>query len=161
MPESFGRPSPPWARPTTPHAIQADLEAARAERHLGLATGIPHIAQHVDDLTVLRSCWADGLNHVGSVCQMNTGSILAGRPSLGAWATYGLGSANENLPTFVILTDDREVDRRPEELERGFPARRVSGHAFRREGPPIFHLAPPETRRRRPAAQQARLCWQS
>jgi hypothetical protein len=55
----------------------------------------PNIARHVDDLAVIRSCWADGLNHVGSVCQMNTGSILAGRPSLGAWTTYGLGSATE------------------------------------------------------------------
>src|SRR5688572_8652461 len=69
----------------------------------------PEIAKHVDDLCVFRGCWADGLNHVGSVCQMNTGSILAGRPSLGAWVTYGLGTANENLPSFVILTDDKEV----------------------------------------------------
>src|SRR5215470_6846907 len=66
----------------------------------------PHIATHVDKLAVIRSCWADGLNHVGSVRQMNTGSILAGRPSLGAWVTYGLGTANKNLPAFVVLTDD-------------------------------------------------------
>src|SRR5436853_7023530 len=65
----------------------------------------PHIAQQADDLAVIRSVWADGLNHVGSVCQMNTGSILAGRPSLGAWVTYGLGSANRNLPSFVVLLD--------------------------------------------------------
>jgi hypothetical protein len=45
----------------------------------------PHVAQHMDDIAVLRSCVADGLNHVGSVCQMNTGDILAGRPSMGAW----------------------------------------------------------------------------
>ena len=62
---------------------------------------------HVDDMTIIRSCWADGINHVGSVCQMNTGSILAGRPSLGAWSTYGLGSANKNLPSFVVMTDDK------------------------------------------------------
>src|ERR1041385_3474668 len=43
-----------------------------------------NVAEHVDDMTIIRSCWADGLNHVGSVCQMNTGSILAGRPSMGA-----------------------------------------------------------------------------
>src|SRR5690348_16066958 len=52
----------------------------------------PEIAKHVDDITVFRSCKADGLNHVGSVCQMNTGSILAGRPSMGSWVTYGLGT---------------------------------------------------------------------
>src|SRR5262249_53936253 len=58
---------------------------------------LPHTATCVDDLTVIRSCQADGLNHVGSVCQMNTGSVLAGRPSLGAWVVYGLGSVNRNL----------------------------------------------------------------
>ena len=58
----------------------------------------PHVGRHADKLCVIRSCRADGLNHVGSVCQMNTGSILAGRPSLGAWVSYGLGSASRNLP---------------------------------------------------------------
>jgi hypothetical protein len=65
----------------------------------------PEIAKHVDDMTVIRSCWADGLNHVGSVCQMNTGSILAGGCRWASWVTYGLGSANENLPAFVVLND--------------------------------------------------------
>ena len=53
---------------------------------------LPHIATCVDDLAVIRSCWSNGLNHVGGVCQMNTGSTLAGRPSLGSWVTYGLGT---------------------------------------------------------------------
>ena len=69
---------------------------------------LPHIAEHVDDLAIIRSCWMDGLNHVGSVCQMNTGSVLAGRPALGAWATFGLGTAG-NLPTFVVMADGAEV----------------------------------------------------
>ena len=50
---------------------------------------LPHTAQHVDDLAIIRSCWGNGLNHSNGVCQMNTGSIFGGRPSLGAWATYG------------------------------------------------------------------------
>ena len=65
----------------------------------------PHVATCADDFTVLRACHADGLNHVGSVCQMNTGSILAGRPSLGSWALYGLGTVNQNLPGFVVFTE--------------------------------------------------------
>ena len=48
------------------------------------------------------------MNHVGSVCQMNTGSILAGRPSLGAWVTYGLGTENQDLPAFVVMADAAE-----------------------------------------------------
>jgi hypothetical protein len=103
-----------------------------------------NIAQHADDITVLRSCWADGLNHVGSVCQMNTGSILAGRPSMGAWVTYGLGTANQNLPTFVILTDDKEVVGGPKNWSSGFLPASFQGTLFRREGAPILDLAPPE-----------------
>jgi len=105
----------------------------------------PKIAEHVDELTMLRSCWADGLNHVGSVCQMNTGSILAGRPSLGAWVTYGLGSGNQNLPTFVILTDDKEVLGGPKNWSSGFLPASYQGTLFRREGAPILDLAPPST----------------
>jgi hypothetical protein len=67
---------------------------------------IPHIAECADDLCVIRSCWGNGLNHSNGVCQMNTGSILAGRPSLGAWASYGLGTENSNLPGFVVIEDN-------------------------------------------------------
>src|SRR4051794_17931569 len=66
---------------------------------------LPHISGMVDDIAVIRSCVADGINHSGGVCQMNTGSVLAGRPSLGAWVTYGLGTENQNLPAFVVLSD--------------------------------------------------------
>jgi hypothetical protein len=103
----------------------------------------PNIAQHVDDITLIRSCWADGLNHVGSVCQMNTGSILAGRPSLGAWVTYGLGTANRNLPSFVILTDSAEVLGGAKNWSSGFLPATFEGTQLRREGPPILDLAPP------------------
>jgi hypothetical protein len=66
---------------------------------------LPRIATCADDLAVIRSCWSNGLNHVGGVTQMNTGSTLAGRPSLGSWVSYGLGTENENLPAFVVMQD--------------------------------------------------------
>ena len=103
----------------------------------------PEIAKHADDLTVIRSCWANGLNHVGSVCQMNTGDILAGRPSLGAWVTYGLGSANKNLPTFVVLTDDKEVLGGPKNWSSGFLPATFQGTQFRQGDTPILNLKPP------------------
>ncbi|HEV8148437.1 MAG TPA: DUF1501 domain-containing protein [Bryobacteraceae bacterium] len=105
----------------------------------------PEIAKHVDDMTVVRSCWADGLNHVGSVCEMNTGSILAGRPSLGAWVTYGLGTGNSNLPTFMILTDAGEVLGGPKNWSSGFLPATYQGTLLRRDGPPILDLAPPDS----------------
>jgi hypothetical protein len=104
----------------------------------------PHIAKHVDDMTVIRSCWANGLNHVGSVCQMNTGDILAGRPSLGAWVTYGLGTANKNLPTFVVLTDDKEVLGGPKNWSSGFLPASYQGTQFRQGDTPILNLKPPD-----------------
>ncbi|MFM8275002.1 MAG: DUF1501 domain-containing protein [Gemmata sp.] len=67
---------------------------------------LPHMAGRADDLAVVRSCWMDGINHSGGVCQMNTGSTLAGRPSLGSWVTYGLGTENTNLPAFVVMQDN-------------------------------------------------------
>lgn len=104
----------------------------------------PHIAAQADKLAVIRSCWADGLNHVGSVRQMNTGSILAGRPSLGAWTTYGLGAANQNLPSFVILTDDKIVRGGPTNWSAGFLPATYQGTHFQKDGPPILDLKPPE-----------------
>src|SRR6266508_4959327 len=76
---------------------------------------------------------------------MNTGSILAGRPSMGAWVTYGLGAANNNLPTFVILTDDKEVVGGPKNWSSGFLPASYQGTLFRKEGAPILDLAPPKT----------------
>ena len=67
---------------------------------------IPHIGECMDDIAVIRSCWTNGINHAGGVCQMNTCINFAGRPSLGAWINYGLGSANDNLPSFVVMCDN-------------------------------------------------------
>jgi len=77
---------------------------------------LPHIATCVDDLAVIRSCTSAGINHASGVCQMNTCSPRAGRPSLGAWATFGLGTANQDLPAFVVIEDNhtklcRETDK--------------------------------------------------
>lgn len=66
---------------------------------------IPNIAENMDDIAVIRSCWTNGINHAGGVCQMNTCINVAGRPSLGAWVNYGLGSAGQNLPSFVVICD--------------------------------------------------------
>jgi hypothetical protein len=106
---------------------------------------LPEIANHVDDMTVFRACWADGLNHVGSVCQMNTCSILAGRPALGSWVMYGLGSANQNLPTFVVLTDAAEVVGGPKNWSSGFLPATYQGTQFRNTGAPILDLNPPDS----------------
>ena len=77
------------------------------ESGLWASEWIPHIAECLDDICVIRSCWTNGINHAGGVCQMNTCTDIAGRPSLGSWVNYGLGSANNNLPSFVVLCDNK------------------------------------------------------
>ena len=67
----------------------------------------PHVAQHVDDIALIRSMHSLSPAHGPALFQMNTGSILAGHPSVGSWVTYGLGSENENLPGFIVFTDHR------------------------------------------------------
>jgi hypothetical protein len=104
---------------------------------------LPHIAGCADDLAVVRSCWADGLNHVGSVCQMNTGTILAGRPSLGSWVTYGLGSVNHNLPGFVVMTDAGDPVGGARNWGTGFMPATYQGTPFRPGHSPILHLRAP------------------
>lgn len=143
MPESYGRPI--TAMGTASNTLMPSRRAWKQHGQSGLwvSDWYPNVARHADDLCVIRSCYADGLNHVGSVCQMNTGDILAGRPAVGAWSTYGLGTVNDNLPAFVILTDAGEVNGGPKNWSSGFLPAVYQGTQFRSEGAPIFHLEPP------------------
>ncbi len=86
------------------------LGTKRTFRHHGesgveVSDLLPNIATVADDIAVIRSCWADSVNHPQAVYQMNTGSILMGKPSLGSWVGYGLGTENQDLPAFVVLPD--------------------------------------------------------
>jgi hypothetical protein len=114
------------------------------ESGIEVSDWLPHMATCIDDIAVIRSCWANGLNHVGSVTQMNTGSILAGRPSLGAWVIYGLGSENQNLPGFVVMTDNPgTVAGSPRTWGTAFMPATYQGTMLRSDGNPILNLSPP------------------
>jgi hypothetical protein len=117
--------------------------AQHGECGMWVSDWYPHIATVVDDIALVRSCWADGVNHVGSVCQMNTGSILAGRPSLGAWVTYGLGTENQDLPAFVVMPDSGEPVGGPRNWGNAWLPATFQGTPFRKDGPPILYLDPP------------------
>jgi Protein of unknown function (DUF1501) len=69
----------------------------------------PNVANHVDDLTFLKACTANSNNHAPALLEINTGVTRVGRPSAGAWVTYGLGSVNRNLPGYVVMHDHRSV----------------------------------------------------
>jgi hypothetical protein len=143
MPDSFGKPI--TAMGTANNTLMASQRTFKQYGKSGLwvSDWYPNIAEHVDDIAVLRACWADGLNHVGSVTQMNTGDILAGRPSMGAWVTYGLGSANRNLPTFVVMLDDKEPVGGTKNWSSGFLPASYQGTQFRQGDTPILHLKAP------------------
>ncbi|MBY0506609.1 MAG: DUF1501 domain-containing protein [Bryobacteraceae bacterium] len=142
MPASYGKLI--TAMGTANNSIMASPREFKQHGQSGLwvSDWYPHIAQHADELAVLRSCWANGLNHVGSVCQMNTGDILAGRPSLGAWTTYGLGTANRNLPSFVVMQDDKEPLGGTKNWSAGFLPATYQGTQFRTGDTPILNLKP-------------------
>jgi Protein of unknown function (DUF1501) len=144
IPDSIGKPSQ-TSRGTGDNALMASKRTWKQYGQSGfwVSDWYQNVGQHVDDMTIIRSCWADGLNHVGSVCQMNTGSILAGRPSMGAWVTYGLGSANRNLPSFVVLTDDHDPLGGSNNWNSGFLPALYQGTQFRRGDTPILDLKAP------------------
>jgi hypothetical protein len=144
IPDSIGKPNQ-TSRGTGNNTLMASQREWKQYGQSGMwvSDWYKNIGPHVDDMSIIRSCWADGLNHVGSVCQMNTGSILAGRPSIGAWLTYGLGSANKNLPSYVVLTDDRDPLGGSNNWNSGFLPAVYQGTQFRRGDTPILDLKPP------------------
>jgi len=103
----------------------------------------PHLAQCVDDICFLRSVKAENNNHRPAILQMNTGSLNAGRPSMGSWVTYGLGSENTNLPPYVVMLD-RAGGPFGGALNwsTGYMPASYQGTPFRSSGEPIADLSP-------------------
>lgn len=113
------------------------------ESGLWVSDWLPKLAECADDLAVIRSCWADGINHSSGVCQMNTGSPLAGRPSLGSWVSYGLGTENADLPAFVVMQDNpAPVINGPRNWGAGFMPAVYQGMRLQGGLEPLAHLHP-------------------
>ncbi len=118
---------------------------ARGDSGLEISDFLPEISRHADDLCVIRSLHGDSVNHPQSVYQMNTGSILMGRPSVGSWVAYGLGTENENLPAFVVLPDPAGgLKGGPPAWGNGFLPATYQGVTMRGGERPILHLQPPQ-----------------
>lgn len=105
---------------------------------------LPHTARHVDELCLIHSMFSESSNHAPATYLMNTGAILGGKPSLGSWVTYGLGSANENLPGYVLLYKVGGLGGSAN-WSNGFLPAAFQGTQFRYEGPPVLNLQPPAT----------------
>jgi hypothetical protein len=105
----------------------------------------PEIA---DELCVYRGCKAESLNHPEALLHMNTGSRLGGDPGLGSWVTYGLGSENQNLPGYVVMTELALPQAGPANWTNGFLPAYYQGTRLRSKGSPILDLNPPSFKSR-------------
>ena len=107
----------------------------------------PHIGQIADDITVIRSMQTEQINHDPAHTFMNTGFRLAGRPSMGSWVTYGLGSESDDLPGFVVMTSKGGGQSQPiaaRQWHSGFLPGRFQGVKFQSRGEPVNFVRPPK-----------------
>ena len=116
-----------------------------------IAETYPHLAQHADDMCVIRSMYCESNNHGPALFQMNSGFVQAGRPCMGSWVNYGLGSDSENLPGFVVLMDHQGAPVNGAlNWSNGFMPAAFQGVPFRSSGEPIAYLTPPKGPARKP-----------
>jgi hypothetical protein len=109
---------------------------------------LPYTAQMVDDIAFVRSMWTEAINHDPAITYIQTGNQIAGRPSLGAWVSYGLGSMNRNLPDFIVLTSTYSATNGGQALfsrlwGSGPLSSSHAGVELRSQGDPVLYLANP------------------
>ncbi|MCW0217644.1 MAG: DUF1501 domain-containing protein [Prosthecobacter sp.] len=109
---------------------------------------LPHLSKNADDICWMRSLHTEAINHEPAICAMQTGNQITGRPCLGAWASYGLGSVNSNLPNFVVLIatpTNREQEQAISSRlwSSGYLPGEHAGVSFRSKGDPILFINNP------------------
>ncbi|KAB2661507.1 MAG: DUF1501 domain-containing protein, partial [Verrucomicrobia bacterium] len=109
---------------------------------------MPHTARCVDDIAFIRSMHTEAINHEPAITAMQTGNMVTGRPCLGSWVSYGLGSLNANLPTFVVLvaepTNKEQIQAISARLwSSGYLSGEHAGVSFRSQGDPILFIGNP------------------
>ena len=116
----------------------------RGQSGLVFSELLPHMAEVADEFTMIRSMVTDNPNHDPAQSLIQTGRILPGRPSFGAWVAYGLGSENQNLPAYVVLDDPKGLPA-PSGIahwQAGWLPAVYQGVRFRAEGDPVLNLQP-------------------
>jgi hypothetical protein len=130
--------------------------AKHGQSGLEFSETLPQIAAHADDIAVIRSMYTEHRNHEQAIWMANTGLIVSGRPNIGSWVAYGLGTENQNLPAYVALPEPSGL---PTDGARNWSSGWLppiyQGTAIRSEGMPVLHLQPKTAR---PAAvEQGRM----
>lgn len=112
-----------------------------------ISEAMPYLSRHADEMCVIRSMYTEAINHDPAATLFQTGSVIPGRPSMGAWASYGLGTENANLPAFVAMTSNGTAKGGQPLYDRlwgaGFLPGRFQGVRFRGQGDPILDLSDP------------------
>jgi hypothetical protein len=120
--------------------------ARHGKAGIEISNAFPHIAKHADEIAVIRSMHTKQINHDPAQAFMNTGSIIPGRPSMGSWVLYGLGSESQNLPGFVVLTSVGGGQGQPiasRQWSSGFLPGHLQGVEFQSAGDPVNYVRTP------------------
>lgn len=119
--------------------------AQHGKSGIWLSELLPHTAKVVDEMAVVRSMYTEAINHDPAITMLQTGQQLSGRPSIGAWLSYGLGTDNENLPAFVVLITKGKGDQPlySRLWGTGFLLSRYQGVQFRSGKDPVLYLNNP------------------
>jgi hypothetical protein len=113
---------------------------------------LPHTAKVMDDLCIIKSMHTEAINHDPAITFFQTGAQIAGRPSIGSWLAYGLGSESRDLPAFVVLVTQGGGDQPLYDRlwGSGFLPTKYAGVKFRSVGDPVLYLSDPPTAPRIP-----------
>jgi len=109
-----------------------------------ISEALPHLAKVVDDICLIKSVRTDQFNHAPAQIFFNTGFAQPGRPSLGSWVTYGLGSESQDLPAFVVMSTGAGISGGAANWSSGFLPTTHSGVRFRNQGDPILDVSSPD-----------------
>lgn len=148
-----GKPLPPsmtkdlklaFIKPTASVLGSSRVFKPAGQSGMELSDLLPHTASVADDICLVRSMKSEAFNHHPGQLLLMTGHTQFGRPTLGAWVTYGLGSESQNLPGFVVLTSGVGTSGGSNNFSSGFLPSTYQGAVFRNTGDPILYLSNPE-----------------
>jgi hypothetical protein len=149
MPESFTKGQPIAQLQGAELKVQGHLTKFKQHGKSGqwVSDFLPYHAKFVDDIAIVRSMVTDQINHDPAHTMMNTGTAISGRPSMGSWVTYGLGSEAESLPGFVVMTSF--AGRNPQPISQrmwanGFLPGKFQGVEFNSTGDPVYYVRNPK-----------------
>jgi hypothetical protein len=150
--EWHGKPLPPemtkdlklaFTRPTAAVLASPRVFQKHGQSGIEISDWLPHTAQVADDLCVVRSMFTEAFNHHPGQAMLFSGAIQFGRPTIGSWVVYGLGSESQNLPGFVVLSSGKGTSGGSNNWSSGFLSSSYAGVPFRSAGDPILYVSNP------------------